>query len=267
MNVSSLHDLTIVTPTLNSGRTLRATLESIRPLVLAGAEHIVVDSNSTDNTVHLALASGARVIQCPPGNMYAAINAGMSEASGEWLTYINSDDILYSDATEAMATVHSSMGDILYGNIDIIDECGRFLFWWRSPPARCVPIAIRSYCAVYQQGTVFRRSVFGALGGFDTHYKYSADYDFFLRAALKHFRFHKFVETSVAAFRLLPTQLSQAKQAEMAKEAPMIRRRHLGTPRLREALIIRGLGFLLRNLVNIDSRILRHTRGNGRDMR
>lgn len=267
MTSCSLHDLTIVTPTLNSGRTLRATLESIRPLVSAGAEHIVVDSKSTDNTVDLAHASGARVIQYPPGNMYAAINAGMRETSREWLTYINSDDIVYSDAMYAMTTDHSSMADILYGNIDFIDEFGRLLFWWRSPPAGCVPIAIKSYCAVYQQGTLFRRSVFNDLGGFDTHYKYSSDYDFFLRAALKRFHFHKFGAASVAAFRLLPTQLSQAKKAEMGKEAPMIRKCLLGKLRLRDALIIRGLGFLCRNLANIDSRILRYARGRGLDMR
>jgi len=46
--------LTIITPTLNCAATFEATLLSIRPLVQAGAEHIVVDSGSTDGTVVLA---------------------------------------------------------------------------------------------------------------------------------------------------------------------------------------------------------------------
>lgn len=72
-----MHSLTIVTPTLNSERTIRSTLEALRPLVETGAEHIVVDSGSTDGTAEIAESAGSTVIYHPPGNMYGAINTGM----------------------------------------------------------------------------------------------------------------------------------------------------------------------------------------------
>ena len=68
--------LSIITPTLNSANTLPATLESISSLVKAGAEHIVVDSGSTDDTLQIAKCFGSKVLHCAPGNMYSAINEG-----------------------------------------------------------------------------------------------------------------------------------------------------------------------------------------------
>jgi glycosyltransferase involved in cell wall biosynthesis len=258
---------TIVTPSLNCATTLPGTLASMRGLIKSEVEHILVDSGSTDGTVELARDAGSQVIYHPRGNMYAAINAGLVNCKGEWMTYINGDDILYVDAiNEALAHVPADV-DVIYGDIDYIDEAGRFLFSWRCPKPQWLPAFMGSYSAVPQQGTLFRRRVFEKLGGFDTQFRYSADYDFWARALTAGFKFHKHAGKTMAGFRLLPTQLSQARKAEMAPEGIAIRDRlcdgQSGVARKATEIC----ASLYRISHNIDNYWLRTVRGRGLDKR
>ncbi len=254
--------LTIVTPTLNSAATLRATLDSVRPLVYAGAEHIVVDSSSSDETVDLAKASGARVIQFPKGNMYAAINAGMALGRGDWLTYINGDDLLYADAALEALNAYGQTADIIYGNLDYIDEQGRFLFSRRSPEPRHLRWLMRHYCPFPQQGTLFRKSVYDSMCGFDTRFRFAADYDYFSRCCLAEKRFQKYTVKSIAAFRVLSTQMSQRLRGEMAPEGLLIRRELFASPGVKWP---RLFATLYRWATNWDGILLRWQRGRNQD--
>ena len=259
--------LTIVTPTLNCGSVFASTIASVQPLLDEGAEFIVVDSGSDDGTVDLARAGGAKVLTCPKGNMYAAINEGLKAAKGEWITYINGDDILYADAIFEMLEKLSAEADLLYGNIDYIDEAGRFLFWWRSASPQRMRMAMGSYCGLLQQGAIFHRRVLDRLEGFDTRYRFCADYDFFCRVALEGFRYVKYTEKSVAAFRLLATQLSQAKKGEMCQEGPDIRARYWEGKPTWARQWNRLASFIYRNATNLDSRLLRKIHARGLDKR
>lgn len=78
--------LSVVIPTLNAAATLAATLES----VAEADERVVVDGGSTDGTVCLAGASGARVVMAPRGRG-AQIAAGVEAARGEWLLLLHAD--------------------------------------------------------------------------------------------------------------------------------------------------------------------------------
>jgi glycosyltransferase involved in cell wall biosynthesis len=249
--------LSIVTPTLNSASTLAATLASIQPLVAEGAEHIVVDSYSTDDTVEIAERHGTKVIQHPKGNMYEAINAGMAVAKGDWLTYINSDDLLYPDSIEDILATVDDLYDLCYGNIDRIDATGRFLFPWRSPPPHLLKHFIPAYSPIPQQGVLFRRSVFDSLGGFDTSLRYSADYDFFVRALVEGHRFFKYTSRSIAAFRIMPSQLSQASFSQMAPEGIEIRRRLNENQSSLKIQTRKAFAFLYRNVSNLDNHLIK----------
>ena len=123
-----LSSLSIVTPTLNCASSIRATLDSIQPLINKGAQHIVVDSGSTDGTVELVNSYGTEILYYPPGNMYSAINFGFQNCHGDYFTYINGDDILFSDYVVDIFSAEAFDFDICYGNVDFIDINGRFLY-------------------------------------------------------------------------------------------------------------------------------------------
>lgn len=260
--------LSVITPTLNCAATLPATLLAVRQLRdLVSVEHLVVDSDSSDATVSLAESSGAVTLRHPRGNMYAAINAGVRAARGSWVTYLNGDDVLYADAIKAALRSHSADAEVIYGDIDYIDEAGRFLFSWRAPQASWLGFLKHYYNPFPQQGTLFRRELFDRLGGFDANFRYSADYDFWCRAGEMGAHFHKHVGPSHAGFRLLPTQLSQSRRHEMAPEGKAIRTRL--SQRRSKVLHVAGqpLASLYRWSTNIDSYWLRRSRGRQLDRR
>jgi glycosyltransferase involved in cell wall biosynthesis len=259
--------LSIITPAWNSAATLPSTIASIKPLIDAGAEYILVDSGSEDGTVEIAKAAGAQVLFCPPGNMYAAINIGLEAASGEWLTYINSDDLLYSDAVMEMLEQADVNTDVCYGNLDYVDEVNRFLFYWRSARSQSLLWNMSCYCGIFQQGALFHRRVLERLKGFDTDYRFCADYDFFFRAAQEGFRYVKYTKKSVGAFRLLASQLSQARKGEMCTEGPRIRAKYWSgrSPLLRKWVQL--YSYLERNVCNLDSRLVRKLHARGLDQR
>lgn len=248
--------LSIITPTLNCAGSIRQTLESLRRLVEQGAEHIVVDSGSTDGTVELCRQAGARILFHPAGNLYAAVNAGIRASSGEWLTYINGDDLLRADAIAAALTSAGRAGaDIIYGNVEVIDEAGRLLYAWRTPPAGWVRRFQPQIDLVLQQGTLIRRDCWERLGGFDETFRYGSDYDFFLRASFADIRFAKRGGRAVAAFRAHATQLSRQAEVHraMLEECRRAReRKGVGLSPVR-----RTLARVLMKLLNLDTLALR----------
>ncbi len=85
--------LSVVLITLNEEANLARTLESLRPLVAGGTgEIVVVDSGSTDRTVELARAHGARVFVEPWKGYAAQKNAAMEKASGDWVLSLDADE-------------------------------------------------------------------------------------------------------------------------------------------------------------------------------
>lgn len=250
--------LSIVTPTLNCASTMMATLASLRPLVAEGiAEHIVVDSGSTDGTVELCRQTGASVLTHPKGNLYAAINAGMRAARGEWLTYINGDDVLYADGVAQLLEAAREPA-IVYGNFETIDGAGRLLYSWRTAPPWAVGRLLRFVSSLHQHGTLVHRDVYQQLHGFDETLRLSSDYDFFLRASCAGVRFLKPAAKPVAGFRVHGTQLSQQHSniAEMAREGRLARER-CGIRHSRAGKLGAVLAMKLFNVDTIFSRPLR----------
>jgi tetratricopeptide (TPR) repeat protein len=61
-------------------------------------EIVIVDTGSTDGTVQIARSFGARVIELPwTGSFADARNASFAAATGDWLLYLDADEVLVSD--------------------------------------------------------------------------------------------------------------------------------------------------------------------------
>jgi glycosyltransferase involved in cell wall biosynthesis len=213
-----LAQLGIVVPALDAAATIGTTLECLRPAAAAGARVVVIDGGSTDDTV---ARTSPFPVDCHfvAGTMYEAINAGCRMLDVEWLTWINADDILHGDRLAPRIAAAGSDDGVLYGPVDFIDACGRFVHAWRSArPADLLPLYRAGYSPLLQQGTLFRRRVFEAVGGFDAGYRYVADADFWWRALEAGHRFRAAPTPPVAAFRLHAAQQSQRHRAEMHEE-------------------------------------------------
>ncbi|AGB16829.1 glycosyl transferase [Halovivax ruber XH-70] len=84
-----------VIPARNEAAYIAATLSSCRDLTGASFDEvIVVDGESTDETVSIARDHGAAVVTEPDRSIAAARNAGARRATGEWLAFVDADTVL-----------------------------------------------------------------------------------------------------------------------------------------------------------------------------
>lgn len=110
--------LSIIIPAYNAAGLMNRCLSSIEPG--PGVEVIVVDDGSTDGTAGVvsslaATRTGLRLIRQPNGGVSRARNAGLEEARGEFITFVDADDGLFPDALSRwMETLESvDASDIL----------------------------------------------------------------------------------------------------------------------------------------------------------
>jgi glycosyltransferase involved in cell wall biosynthesis len=210
--------LGVVVPARNAAATIGSTLSAIRGISGTQVDVVVVDGESADETAGIAAAMGARVLRRPPQGIYDAVNFGLRIAAGEWLTYINADDVLYADVLEARLE-GAALHDVSYGPVDFVDYAGRYLHRWHSArPGQLLSLYRAGMSPLLQQGTLFRRAVFERLQGFDARWQLVADADFWFRALEQGFRFQRTTAKSVAAFRMHAGQLGRIHASESAAE-------------------------------------------------
>lgn len=126
----------VVTVTLNSAQTLRDTLDSVAFQEGVEVEHIVKDGGSRDDTLTIVRSHTGHVhlIERQDIGIYDAMNQGFEETTGEVVCFLNSDDY-FSDPfvlQDVKAAFVNSNADIVYGDLDIINENGRIVRHWRS---------------------------------------------------------------------------------------------------------------------------------------
>jgi rSAM/selenodomain-associated transferase 2 len=85
--------LSVVVPALDEALHLGATLAALAPARARGAEVLVVDGGSSDETVALARPLADRVLHSPRGRA-VQLNAGAAAAQGEILLFLHADSIL-----------------------------------------------------------------------------------------------------------------------------------------------------------------------------
>jgi GT2 family glycosyltransferase len=210
-----LPSFTIVTPCLNGAATLSATLASVRDQRYDGdVEHVVVDGGSTDGTLDiLAAAPGVRYVSEPDRGLSDAVNKGIRMATGDVIGWLNADDVYLPGALAQVGTALARRPDTLWatGPCLIIDADGReirrFVTGYKSFLLR--RYSYRMHLVqnfVPAPSTFVRRQAFDRIGVFDERFKYSMDYDLWLR--LGRIGAPLVLDQPLAAFRMAEGSLS-----------------------------------------------------------
>lgn len=87
----------VIIPNYNNGGTLARAINSILNQTYPAYEIIVVDDGSTDDSHSVAESFGDRIRYIPQINsgVSAARNRGATEATGDWLAFLDADDYFY----------------------------------------------------------------------------------------------------------------------------------------------------------------------------
>jgi glycosyltransferase involved in cell wall biosynthesis len=94
--------VSVIIPTYNRADLVTQAIDSVLQQTYQDFELIVVDDGSTDDTESIVRAYGDRVlyVRTQNGGTGHARNVGMEHASGRYLTFLDSDDLLYPYALE-----------------------------------------------------------------------------------------------------------------------------------------------------------------------
>jgi len=124
--------VSVVIPAYNAAAFIERTLRSALRQTHSTLEVIVVDDGSTDSTVGLARAtaegdSRVRIISVPNGGVASARNIGISEAAGEFVAFLDADDLWHPTKIEhqlaALDQVEDAAGVyVLSRYIDVNDR-------------------------------------------------------------------------------------------------------------------------------------------------
>jgi CDP-glycerol glycerophosphotransferase len=124
--------LSVVVPIYNVSDYLVACLESLVAQTLGGLEVILVDDGSTDGSGAMAdeFAAGRegwQVLHVENGGLGRARNLGMDASNGEFVAFVDSDDLVPRDAYELMLHAVSESGsDMVCGGVLRFDGASTF---------------------------------------------------------------------------------------------------------------------------------------------
>lgn len=185
--------LSIITPTLNRAHFLAEAIESVLTQNDPDVEHIVVDGMSKDGTAEmLARYPHLRVIREPDAGLYDAMNKGLRAATGEWIGWLNSDDLFAPDTFQRVREVTGDPAiEAAYGRAEIFmdgpaDAVSGRLATARRLSARSPELTFENVTmgAPNPNARFFRRSVYDRVGFCDLRYRVASDRDFLLRVAM-----------------------------------------------------------------------------------
>jgi glycosyltransferase involved in cell wall biosynthesis len=152
--------VTVVVPTRNVARTIRACLDSVRAQDHPALELVVVDNGSTDGTFEIATELADVAVRGGPERS-AQRNRGVELAGGEWILWIDSDMLLQPSVTRLAVAAAERTGAVAVSVPEVSIGSG---FWTAVR-------ALERSCYQDDPGLanprLIRRELLAGLGGFD----------------------------------------------------------------------------------------------------
>jgi len=177
--------VSIVTPSFNQANFLEETIHSVLEQDYPNIEYIIIDGGSTDGSTEIIQSYANQLaywVSEPDQGQTDAINRGFSQANGQILAWLNSDDTYLpqavSEAVEYLVS-HPDVG-LVYGDANLINENSEIIGKF---PARQTDYQRlrRGYVHIPQQSSFFQASLWQQVCPLDTTFFFAMDYDLWVR--------------------------------------------------------------------------------------
>lgn len=223
-----MKELAIITICYNDREGLERTLASVAEQTIDAVEHFVVDGGSTDGSVEVIKAHGARLtrwVSEPDEGIYHAQNKGWSWATAPWVLFLNAGDTLDAPTVieQVLPFLRSVEYDVQYGDLRVLRTTGPDQVKHYPPRISSAWLMKES---VPHPAQFTRRSLLQELGGFDLQFKIAADYDFFARAFWKRGIRTRKLPFVVSTFDTTGLSSTDASKERLWQERRTIQRRH-----------------------------------------
>lgn len=180
--------VSIITPSYNQAAYLEETIRSVLSQEGVELEYLIVDGGSTDDSIEIIRRYEDSInwwVSEPDEGQASAINKGFQRAQGEYVAWLNSDDLLLpNSAHQAVQALEDNPADgLVYGDALTIDPNGKALKKLRFDNWGLGELlAFRIIC---QPAVFMRRSVLEKAGYLDPSYHYMLDHHLWIRMAMQ----------------------------------------------------------------------------------
>lgn len=196
MSAGPSPSVSIITPAYNATAFLTQSVESVLAQTFDDFELLISDDGSTDGTLELAREWARKdprvhVLTGRNGGTSSARSRAMRHARGSYFALLDSDDVWFPTFLASQMAVFESHpeADVVTGNA--YNFGGPFDGQPLVPAgSTCRELSLLDIIEnenAVRIMSVFRRSVFERVGGFDPDLWYAEDYDYWIRAALAGF--------------------------------------------------------------------------------
>ena len=206
--------ITVVTPSFNQGKFIEETIRSVLLQGYPNLEYIILDGGSKDESIEIIKKYSQWLsywVSEPDEGQSDAINRGLRIASGQWATWINSDDMLCKNAlVEHVVRFGFNETTVYLGKCILINESGEVL---SEHCARVHSLAdLLNVSTVWRAGgqivqpeVIFPREFVLSVGGLNCNNHYTMDYELWGKLLLGRAQF-QYTEIPFGIFREHPAQ-------------------------------------------------------------
>jgi glycosyltransferase involved in cell wall biosynthesis len=194
--------ISIITPSFNQGKFLEETILSIISQKYPSLEFIIIDGGSTDESVEVIKKYGQHItywISEKDNGQAEAINKGFEKATGEIITWLNSDDLYEKDALLTIGKMFAESPDVdfIFGDCLFFTENTSYTNQININDFRAKQLGQFPYS---QPSCFYRKKLIDNYGNLNTALHYCLDVDLFIRFALNCKM--RYVQKTLSRFRM-----------------------------------------------------------------
>ena len=186
--------VSVIIPTYNSSRTISETLQSVFRQTYSDFEVLLINDGSTDNLMEVLKGfqdSRLQILDYENGGLSVARNRGIDQASGEYLIFLDADDLWTSDKLETHvnaldeARKINSRAGIVYSWSYFLDDETQSCFINQPEPYEGDILAkiLESNFITNGSNPMIIREAIDSVGYFNPDFQGAADWEYWIRLA------------------------------------------------------------------------------------
>ncbi len=169
----------IIIPTFNSEKTIYRCLESILSQSFSNFEVLIIDGESSDETISIAKFfkdAPIKIFSEKDTGIYDAMNKGIRFAKGKWLYFLGANDELFNEYVlqNVANKIRDTDAEFIYGNVRIIGRVPEINEGIYDGMFDIKKLFKKNIC---HQSIFYAETVFDKVGFFNTNYVIRADWD------------------------------------------------------------------------------------------
>lgn len=207
--------ISVITPLYNSAQFISKTIESVQSQTYRNYEHIIIDDCSSDDSYAIAEQKSFEdkriVLLKNEVNSRVSLtrNRGIDIATGDYIMFLDSDDILVYDAMEILINLMLSSEALIYtAPYQKMSEDGSKLLGVITPPKCVLYKDMLKTCTMPFMTTIISRCIVGDHRLKNVHHE---DYLFWLEILKEGYCCYGYCEKPLGFYRLTSNSLSRNK--------------------------------------------------------